>query len=149
MSYILQIFFKPQREIIFHNLVKGERLGVWSHKDVVSSTPSVNQTGVCFLLHPPLQLWALLRLRPSQSAASVRDRSCSVTYMAPPVSCFSVSFSSQAVSTFCHQVLASLSQFYDAPCPPASWRILWIHSGLSYLHASLLFFGRTARLSGS
>lgn len=80
MAYILQIFFKPQREIIFHNLVKGERLGVWSHKDVVYSTASVNQIGVCFLLHPPLQLWALLRLRPSQGAASVRDRSRSVTY---------------------------------------------------------------------
>ena len=56
MACILQIFFKPQREVIFHNLVKGQRLGVWSHKDVVSSTPSVNQIGVHFLLHPPLQL---------------------------------------------------------------------------------------------
>lgn len=124
MVCILQIFFKPQREIVFHNLVKRERLGVWSHKDVVSSTPSVNQTGVRFLLHPSLQLWALLRLRSSQGAVQLETVRTQSPAMAPTVSCFSVNFSSQAVSTFCHQVLASLSQFYDAPYPPASWRIL-------------------------
>ena len=102
MVCILQIFFKPQREIVFHNLVKGERLGVWSHKDVVSSTPSVNQTGVRFLLHPSLQLWALLRLRSSQGAVQLETVRTQSPAMAPTVSCFSVNFSSQAVSTFCH-----------------------------------------------
>ena len=36
-------FFKLSIRIIFYNMVKGKRLGLWIHKDMVSFTQSTNK----------------------------------------------------------------------------------------------------------
>ena len=37
------VLFKPSIGIIFYNIVKWKRLGLWSHKDMVSFTQSTNK----------------------------------------------------------------------------------------------------------
>ena len=49
--------FKLSVRIIFYNMVKGKRLGLWSHKDMVSFTQSTNKAQKnkkCKLVQP---LW--------------------------------------------------------------------------------------------